>query len=283
MITHNGTYLSEATHHGMYITAATMGGKWVMGSNWLFSYTNQAIIAAFGEEEGIAVIKKTNDYLNAIVATDPTRAQQLIAFINEDPLLVTSLVETSKVRWLVGDGKAYLDVGVTLNELAFVNGAYISIQLKWTNFSVDGFQVNGWGNNPQIGIKVNGGQARWQNYATGSEPVSLNKEYNVTLDLEPSKSVLYCDGFSPLTAGADTAPNNYPFLIGCMTTNGVDRINPAIMDTGKLVINGTTPIREMYPFIRNGENGMIDILSGTFRPNANTSGAFTIQLTDKEK
>ena len=38
----------------------------------------------------------------------------------------------------------------------------------------------------------------------------------------------------------------------------------------------------LLPFTRNGENGMLDIISGTFHPNANTEGAFTIQITDKE-
>jgi hypothetical protein len=42
-----------------------------------------------------------------------------------------------------------------------------------------------------------------------------------------------------------------------------------------------TDIAHFSPFIRNGENGMLDIISGTFYPNANTSGAFTIELTDK--
>lgn len=32
----------------------------------------------------------------------------------------------------------------------------------------------------------------------------------------------------------------------------------------------------------DGTCGMLDIISGTFHPNANTEGAFTIQLTDKE-
>jgi hypothetical protein len=37
----------------------------------------------------------------------------------------------------------------------------------------------------------------------------------------------------------------------------------------------------LAPFIRNGENGMLDIISGTFHPNANAKGSFTITLTDK--
>ena len=34
-----------------------------------------------------------------------------------------------------------------------------------------------------------------------------------------------------------------------------------------------------FPFIRQGANGMLDIVSGTFYPNANTSGSFTIEYT----
>lgn len=96
MITHNGKYLSVATHHGMPIYAATMGGKMVI-RQWLPLATQQAIVAAFGAE-GTEVIAKTNDYLNRIATTDPQRALQISGFINEDPMLVCSLVETSKVR-----------------------------------------------------------------------------------------------------------------------------------------------------------------------------------------
>ena len=85
MIGFNGTYLPAATHHGMRITAACLGGQWVMGG-WLKTATQQAILAAFGAEEGMVVISKTNDYLNAIAWTDPQRAQQLADFIQEDPL-----------------------------------------------------------------------------------------------------------------------------------------------------------------------------------------------------
>ena len=85
MIAFNGQYLPAASHGNMRITAACLGGQLVLG-NWLMTATAQAIIAAFGREEGIAVIIRTNDYLNALALTDQTRAQQLAMFINEDPL-----------------------------------------------------------------------------------------------------------------------------------------------------------------------------------------------------
>ncbi|MCI6323815.1 MAG: hypothetical protein MR787_01900 [Bacteroidales bacterium] len=36
---------------------------------------------------------------------------------------------------------------------------------------------------------------------------------------------------------------------------------------------------EYYPFTRQGANGMIDTITGTFYPNANTSGSFSIAYT----
>ena len=89
MIAFNGQYLPAASHGNMRITAACLGGQLVL-CNWLMTATAQAIIAAFGAEEGIAVISRTNDYLNALALTDTTRAQQLAMFINEDPLLYLS-------------------------------------------------------------------------------------------------------------------------------------------------------------------------------------------------
>ena len=50
---------------------------------------------------------------------------------------------------------------------------------------------------------------------------------------------------------------------------------------GKLTMDGVL-LRDFLPFTRNGENGMLDIISGTFYPNANTAGAFTIAITDKQ-
>lgn len=57
---------------------------------------------AFGEE-AVDVIKSTYDYLMTIAIADYQRAQLLANFINEDPMLVYSLVETNKKRYLYPD------------------------------------------------------------------------------------------------------------------------------------------------------------------------------------
>ena len=272
MIAFNGQYLPAASHGNMRITAACLGGQWVMGG-WLKTATQQAIIAAFGAEEGIAVIIRTNDYLNALALTDTTRAQQLAMFINEDPLLVTSLVETSKERWLVGDGASYFNTGVTLRQ---ANGSTIKMKLQWQSFATNGYQVNGWGNNPQIGISVTGGKAYWQNFATGNQPLEVNKTYDVVLDLTQEKSVLHCDGFNDLVAGSVTTPNDYDFLVFCMTRNGIDRINYANEKVGAVEVGSKHFLPYRDP--STGEMELLDILTGTL---ATRVGTFTEIIENK--
>ena len=51
---------------------------------------------------------------------------------------------------------------------------------------------------------------------------------------------------------------------------------------GCLIKSNDQPVRHFIPMQRtDGTCGMLDIISGTFYPNANTEGQFTIQLTDK--
>ena len=49
---------------------------------WLEKATRAAILAAFGQDDGYAVLGATNAYLNALAATDPTKASALAGFIN---------------------------------------------------------------------------------------------------------------------------------------------------------------------------------------------------------
>ena len=287
MITHNGKYLLHATHHGMPIYAATMGGKMVIGGKWLLSATLQAIVAAFGSAEGTEVIAKTNDYLNRIATTDPQRALQLAGFINEDPLLVCSLVETSKTRWLVGDGKAYVDTNIFLSG----DGYYFDTKFKAANISnkaVLGCQIQ----DPTLLVLFGGNL-----YCYGSTGATTNRV----------KSGIYTTGVSDVTfsgvgdmvtvkhngttetysVSTNFATMNKPLLLFAYWNVGViqtDRIITASI--AKFILKqGNTELREMYPMKRTINDvvvfGMIDVISGTFFTNANSQGSFTIQLTSK--
>ena len=283
MIAFNGQYLDEASHGNMRITAACLGGQWVMGG-WLKTATQQAIIAAFGAE-GTEVIRKTNDYLNALALTDPTRAQQLAMFINEDPLLVTSLVETSKTRWLVGDGKAFIRSGIIANDNS-------GIELKFRTFTSENkstglLTVDKSANTQAFGVsRWDGVFVCWYgNQTVESRSIAMSTDITyhykqnrgkieITSSTGKSATKNFTLGSSSIFAGefcfpATSRNGNVPTVGGLYEASIVK-----IWDNDMLV-------RDFIPCLYNGENGMLDIISGTFYPNANTEGAFTIAITDK--
>lgn len=284
MIGFNGTYLPAASHGNMRITAASIGGQLVM--SWLMTATQQAIIAAFGAEEGIAVITKTNDYLNAIALTDTTRAQQLANFINEDPLLVCSLVETSKTRWLVGDGKAYVDTGFIANNYTT---SYMYRVVWYTEQSSGGSIIGTISNNAGFGQIYMAGSISnlWGgvgNTNTGlNSSLELGAKYDDTVIVNISNGTITrtTNGVTKSTTlNVSVRPTTSAFLYAYNTGTAAKQ-NTKCSIAMCLLYGDDQPIREMYPFIRNGENGMLDIISLTFHPNANTQGSFTIALTDK--
>jgi len=101
MIGKGAQYLTAAGFGRYRITAASLGSLDLLGTfQWLTAATKQAIMDAFGVD-GTAVIRATNDYLNGIAASDMAKATALAGFINEDPMMVCSLVETPKDRKIV--------------------------------------------------------------------------------------------------------------------------------------------------------------------------------------
>jgi hypothetical protein len=252
----------------MPIYAATMGGKMVFGSRWLHEPAVVAIVAAFGAE-GTEVIRKTNDYLNRIATTDPQRALLLAGFINEDPLLVCSLVETSKVRTLDGDGFAYINTN-------FKPTAGIPFEIVYHSYLVKNStrQIEGWNASQWWGTNGNG-SSFGQN---GSGITFVEGELNEIV-------ISYSGtGNTPISLNGNRAGN--PVFVStdfhAFHINGWN--NECMRDRRRdiIIVENGTPIREMYPMQRtDGTCGMLDIVSGTFHPNANTEGSFTIQLTDK--
>ena len=135
MITHGNKQISEI----VYARKASEGGGAVRLTNiirgaqvvfgglkplfaWLEKATNAAILAAFGQTDGYAVIKATNAYLNALAATDKTKATALAGFINEDPMLAPYFIQGGELKYFLS-GKDDL-----------VNGAWvdrINSEVKW--------------------------------------------------------------------------------------------------------------------------------------------------------
>lgn len=285
MIGFNGTYLPAASHGNMRITAASIGGQWVLG-NWLFTATQQAIIAAFGAEEGIAVISKTNDYLNAIALTDLERAQQIANFINEDPMLVCSLVETSKVRKLESDGVAYIDTGISA-DTPLISFECLADMTGLTSYPKSLFgTIGGYGPGSgmygvifhgQGGIGFRVGMYNSNYVSTGLNAQSTNA--HLLGIVGNSEFELFVDGVSKGTKEKGNPASKPMYLFGTWIDSSNSKTNSRI---AFIRFFTDADIAHFIPHLRpNGESGMLDIISCTFYPNANTEGQFTIALTDK--
>lgn len=126
MIIHGNKQISEI----VYARKASEGGGAVRLTNiirgaqvvfsWLKYATTTAILAAFGQTDGKAVIKATNAYLNALAATNTNKASALAGFINEDPMLVCSLGLQPQgvqmpIRKIRCNGSQYIDTGLRMN------------------------------------------------------------------------------------------------------------------------------------------------------------------------
>ena len=131
----------------------------------------------------------------------------------------------AEVEYIETSGTQRINTGVLLSGITGKAGSHIVLSLDLTNTTRGTYQVNGWGNNPQLGIRA-GTTAYWQNYATGNQAVQPNVNYVVTLDLSGVKGVLKVDGYNDLTAGGNTSSVTRPFVIGAMVAANGTYQNP---------------------------------------------------------
>lgn len=238
-----------------------------VGSNlvWmgLTEAAEQAILAAFGQTDGKAVINATNAYLNQLAASDRDKATALAGFINEDPMMVCSLglqpqltvLERMPVRWLYGDGNARIDTGALWNVTGDVYKMLV-YNMK-ANFIRPASGNQGY----------DGSYYRGHRFLSYSSVVNGRSGY-----LEAYYDNLFLDGTS-IKSGGDSG-NTY---------GGNVIIARAVTKFASFEIASTTEerTRMMYPFIRKIDGvakfGMIDILHDVFYQNANSSGTFTEQ------
>jgi hypothetical protein len=284
-IYHKGKELSNPFHGGKSILEIYHMGKSYI--NWLSSDTKAAIRLTFGEE-ATQVIKSTNAYLKTIASTDKQRAKTLTNFINEDPLLVTSLVETSKTRWLVTDGDAAINIDYVPTQNSHIRSmykllAYGDLAQSGTPF---GAGANWRNNNFECLLPVNNQTTCYFAYGNTPHQFTCNVPIDTPLFIDANKNHwtwtnLQTEQVLQENVFASNITISQPNGLGIFWGNrgGAIRTNGPILAIA--FVEEADGAFNLTPFIHNGENGMLDIISGTFYPNANTSGAFTIELTDK--
>lgn len=311
MITHGNKQISEI----VYARKASEGGGAVRLTNiirgaqvvfgglkpsfaWLEKATKAAILAAFGQTDGKAVIKATNAYLNALVATDNTKASALEGFINEDPMLVCSLGLQPQgmqmpIRWLVGDGTACfstgyiplgsdLEFGVKFKMLAAGQGnkgifgkGSCSNQIAnaiyatcWTKGGYPNLVMFGWqGKHGEWSGDITGSKYDyiWDfHYILKSGAVRFisTKDGDADKDKSYTEPINYTDDGIPMYffKGNNAGASKSAIAFGYAKQDGKEKFI-------------------YYPCIHNGELGMADIISKTWKGNEAGSGSFSIAYT----
>ena len=298
-------YARKASEGGgaVRLTNIIRGAQVVFGGlapnvKWLKAATTQAILAAFGVVDGKAVIKATNAYLNALAATDPNKASAIAGFINEDPMMVCSLGLQPQgvqmpIRWLVGDGNAWfstgyiplgsdLEFGVKFKMLAagqgnkgiFGKGSY-SNQIAnaiyatcWTTGGYPNLVMFGW----------QGKHGGWSGDTTGSK-YDYILDFHYILKSGASRFISTKDGLADkdksYTESINYTDDGIPMYFFKGNNAGASKSAIAF---GYAKQDGIEKFL-YYPCIHNGELGMADIISKTWKGNEAGSGAFTIAYT----
>ena len=268
MIGLGSQYLTAAGFGRYRITAASLGNLDLLGTfGWLMHATKQAIRGAFGDD-GWAVIQATNAYLNGIAASDRDKATALAGFINEDPMMVCSLglepqltvLPSMPIRLMDNNGTAYINTGVAI--AAGLDIEFRIFKNQSNRKSVFGPSSQGWLYSFMVA------EAEWRYYPNnlGKWVVSTsNVPAAGVTDVHIMADKMTMNGYNSSFAsdGGATASGTFCFL------NGYGGVPNAYGGFIKIANE-----REMYPFIRNGVLGMIDVLHDVLYTNAG-SGQFT--------
>lgn len=266
-----GKEIWKQMHEGKKIEQIYHIGKKYL-SEWLSSTTKAAIKAVFGAEAE-QVILRINNYLDGIANIDTTRAQQLANFIKEDPLLVCSLVETSKVRYLYNVGEPYIDTG-------FVPTKDTSIDIMYNKQGKENYPYGSAISHDKRSFETYNNELHFGYY------VNVNNISNGIVHMWSNRNQYWWTN-----GGQEYSYTFYPFNDTFPYTLYLWALHRAsiITSTNELkmwffkIYDNDVLVRDFIPCQHDNQAGMLDIVSCQFYPNANTSGAFTIQLTDKEK
>ena len=273
MIAHNGKQVTIAMRGRKPINLIARNGKVMFGD---FSAISEAAKAVILAEYGLVVWGDVRDYAKAHPA--------IVPFINQDPHLACSIsTNSNKERWLVGDGKAYIKT-----DIVAPNGHRARYKFKIPTNASKGYFVGIHETAPPYYAQVvywTGSQLQFGHYNQFPDVYAATKgnTYEIDGDWRGTTAKLSVNG-SVVADTADSNPKSQTEPI-CVFTCGYG------IKMGFIIPGEITPIfiemedgteHHLLPTIHQGQAGMVDAISGTFHPNANTEGAFTIQITDKQ-
>jgi hypothetical protein len=195
-------------------------------------------------------------------------------------MLVCSLVETSKTRWLVGDGKAYCNTDIIGNQnlTAKARAKMMGQTCVSVYQCVFGSRIAN--NSSEFDVAFIYPSGLFTGFGNTSKGPIEGGGVDVITDFELSKEGAWINGAKVMegTSNVFTTPNK----IALFTRHDGSALNARPLNGAISYVEfGGDTQAHFIPMQRtDGTCGMLDIISGTFHPNANTQGTFTIQLTD---
>lgn len=203
-----------------------------------------------------------------------------IPYLAEDSIIAHSLVDTGKRAWLVGDGVAYINTGLTQSAWPLL----FSTRIKHATTGDSRYGGNyGTNNGTSFGIKskkfYSYSKNEWQPISTA---IVAEQEYAFSLKYNGATGrEMTVDGsFNENTTIANVLPGaTVPFgLFANKGTSPTSYHNGAMSDV-QLTI-GTSEYHYI-PVRKNGKYGMLETSTMTFKGNVASSGRFAVELTNK--
>ena len=305
MITHGKKQISEIVYArkasdgggAVRLTNIIRGAQVVFGglkpdvNDWLEKATTAAILAAFGQDDGYAVIKATIAYLNALAATDTTKASALAGFINEDPMMVCSLGLQPQgvkmpIRYIQNSGMAWINTELIPTDYADLDWeTYVS----WQNFnSYDKCLFAEYGSSYE-GSGIYGLVYHGTLGSAGFMAGMYNKGAKTTLGgtinrtkikgvKTPSLLQVYVNDELKGTGTVGTLASKQIWIFVANGHYSSSYNSVFQLEYLKFISDGVG-VAHFVPCISSGENGMYDIDRKRFFGNANTAGSLSIAYT----
>ena len=273
--------LSVCRRGGMSVTQAGRGGMELLAvgrmPSWASPYSAQATAAL--KAQFPTQWQTIRDYGFAHPA--------LVPFINEDPMLVMSLIEGLGTRTITpGKTRAYIDTHISRTEGTYVKTRACITEWVSENFLFGAMLASSPYNRNYIKAESNGSiqlgfGASCPN--SGWRAV-LNTVYDIDCFVSKTSAYLHFDNNTVSASGNQTISSNTLKIFSNDYAKNTYPSTFKVYDHFEIYeIDKVTLIADYVPckHIVNGllQNGMLDIKSATWEPNANNVGSFTISET----
>ena len=274
-------------------SAIYVGSNLVWAGGWLNQAAQRAIVGAFGQRDGMAVIKATNAYLTQLAASGQAgkdKATALAALINEvDYMLVCSLVDTGKYRYIKSDTKSYIETGW---KPATEDVRYLTINIPRQFGAYYTYRFAG---------TYDGSRGPGLFYSSSPAYISVtNADINTGATIEVNKPVVSDMTFKNNqiygTINGQSVTKTYSgsfrtcnFTLWIFRYHEGSGTGPNTMGCAKFTIyDGGDIVRDFAPIVKDGVPCFIDLSAigvegkQLYYYNANSQGAFDIEYTDKQ-